>query len=124
MRAYLSFHGKALELEYALPIGRKVKKSHKFDLGTADPPTIVECKSYTWTSGGNSPSAKIRGLNEAMLHFAVAPPGYKKLLFMLRHMRGEQSLARHYVSTQGHLIGEDVEVWEFDPNSNEAEQVF
>jgi hypothetical protein len=33
---------------------------------------------------------------------------------MMRHLRGELSLAQHYVKGEGHLIGEDVEVWELD----------
>ena len=36
------------------------------------------------------------------------------VLFVLKHMRGELSLATQYVRTQGHLIGPTVEVWEFD----------
>lgn len=124
VRAFLASRGVLLQLEYPLPIGGRVKKVHRFDLGADKPPVIVECKSYTWTSGGNSPSAKIRGLNEAMLHFSVAPQGYQKFLFMLRHMRGEESLAQHYVRTQGHLIGADVEVWELDPTLSRAERAF
>jgi hypothetical protein len=53
--------GVRLEPNFSVPVGYKVKKIHRFDLGSADPPILVECKSYTWTSGGNSPSAKIRG---------------------------------------------------------------
>lgn len=42
-------------------------------------------------------------MNEAMLHFSVAPQHYRKVLFVLKHMRGDLSLANHYVRTQGHL---------------------
>ena len=120
---FLTKQGVHLRPEFGLPIGCKVKKQHKFDLGSEDPPTIVECKSYTWTSGGNSPSAKIRGLNEAMLHFSVAPPGYRKILFLLKHLRGNQSLGEHYVRSQGHLIGDDVEVWELDLEADNAKRL-
>ncbi len=102
------------------PWATEVKKDHRFDLGSDDPPILVECKSYTWTSGGNSPSAKIRSLNEAMLHFLVAPEHYRKVLFVLKHMKGELSLATHYVRTQGHLIGPGVEVWEFDLDTKQG----
>ena len=52
---------------YILPLGvANVKKNHKFDLGTGEPPIIVECKSHRWTTGGKVPSAKITVWNEAM----------------------------------------------------------
>ena len=116
--------GISLHRGFSVPVGFKIKKPHKFDLGTEDPPTLVECKSYTWTSGGNSPSAKIRGMNEVMLLFSVAPSRYRKILFVLKHLRGNVSLARHYVKTQGHLIGPDVEIWEFDLDHKRGERVF
>jgi hypothetical protein len=111
---YFSQIGVTLEPSFRVPIGYQSKKVHKFDLGSNDPAILVECKSYTWTSGGNSPSAKIRGMNEAMLHFSVAPAHFRKILFVLKHLRRELSLASHYVATQGHLIGPGVEVWELD----------
>jgi hypothetical protein len=121
--AYFAKTGITLIREFVAPVGYKVKKLHKFDLGSEAPPILVECKSYTWTAGGNSPSAKIRGLNEALLLFSVAPPNFRKILFLLKHMRKGMSLASHYVKTQGHLIGPGVEVWEFDLTTLEAVQV-
>jgi hypothetical protein len=114
----------SLQLGFNELVGYKIKKSHKFDLGSKNPPILVECKSYTWTSGGNSPSAKIRGLNEVMLLFSLAPKRYRKILFVLRHMRKDVSLATHYIKTQGHLIGPKIEIWEFDPDIKLAKQVF
>lgn len=125
--AALSFFaetGISLERGFIAPVGFKVKKSHKFDLGSESPPLLVECKSYTWTTGGNSPSAKIRGLNEVMLLFSVAPNHYRKILFLLKHLRKNVSLATHYIKTQGHLIGPNVEIWEFDLDAKRGEQVF
>ena len=113
-----------LELGFSEKVGYRIKKSHKFDLGSKKPPILVECKSYTWTSGGNSPSAKIRGLNEVMLLFSLAPKRYRKILFVLKHMRKEVSLAAHYIKTQGHLIGPNIEIWEFDLEKKHGEQVF
>jgi hypothetical protein len=83
-RLFLAGTGIVLQRDFIAPVGYKVKKSHRFDLGSEDPPILVECKSYTWTSGGNSPSAKIRGMNEVMLLFSVAPVHYRKILFVLR----------------------------------------
>jgi hypothetical protein len=117
--------GVTLTRSFVAPVGFKVKKSHKFDLGSDDPPTLVECKSYTWTAGNNSPSAKIRGINEVMLLFSVAPPQYRKILFLLKHMHARRnvSLSSHYIKNQGHLIGPDVEIWEFDMEAKTGARV-
>ena len=123
-RLFFSETGIVLEPRFCAPVGFKLKKSHEFDLGSNQPPILVECKSYTWTAGGNSPSAKIRGLNEVMLLFSVAPPGYRKILFMLKHLRKAETLSAHYIKTQGHLIGPDVEIWEFDFDRKHGERVF
>ena len=116
--------GVLLERNFSVPVGLKIKKPHRFDLGSRQPPIIVECKSYTWTLGGNSPSAKIRAFNEVMLLFSVAPNEYRKILFVLKHLRQDLSLASHYIKSQGHLIGPNVEIWEFDVSTKLAERVF
>jgi hypothetical protein len=123
-RSFFAETGVVLRAGFIAPVGSRVKKPHKFDLGSDDPPILVECKSYTWTSGGNSPSAKIRGLNEVMLLFSVAPGHYRKILFVLKHLRKDVTLAAHYIKTQGHLIGQGVEIWEFDLDKKDAERVF
>lgn len=117
---FLTLQGLTLEREYPVAVGHAVKKLHRFDLGSADPPILVECKSYTWTTGGNSPSAKIRGLNEAMLLFSVAPPEFRKLLVMLRHLRREESLATNWLRNHGHLVPPGVEIWELDVDTGEG----
>ncbi len=122
-RLYFVKTGIALQPSFEISVGFKNKKIHRFDLGSDAPPIIVECKSYTWTSGGNSPSAKIRGMNEVMLLFSVAPAHYRKILFLLKHMRREVSLAAHYVKNHGHLVGPDVEVWEFDLECGDANRL-
>jgi hypothetical protein len=123
-RLFFATTGVSLQPGFAAPVGFKVKRSHKFDLGSENPPILVECKSYTWTTGGNSPSAKIRGLNEVMLLFAVSPEHYRKILFVLKHLRRDLSLASHYVKTQGHLIGPNIEIWEFDLDRKLGAQIF
>jgi len=123
VQRFLTGEGFEVKPCFPLPVGRQRVKSHRFDLGSADPPMVVECKSYTWTSGGNSPSAKLRSLNEAMLIFSVTPPAYRKMLVMLRHLRGEVSLAQHYIRSQGHLIPMGVEVWEFDDVTEEGSRL-
>jgi hypothetical protein len=116
--------GIKLQRDFAVPVGYKVKKSHRFDLGSEDPPILVECKSLRWTVTGKPPSAKLRAINEAMLLFNVAPKRYRKVLFLLKHKRRGVSLAAHYVKNQGHLIGPGVEVWEFDLDVKTGEQIF
>jgi hypothetical protein len=123
-RLFFAETGIALQPGFSAPVGHKIKKSHKFDLGSEKPPILVECKSYTWTSGGNSPSAKIRALNEVMLLFSLAPRRYRKILFVLKHLRKDVSLAAHYIKTQGHLIRPDIEIWEFDLDKKRGERVF
>lgn len=117
--------GIVLTKNFVAPVGFVTKKDHRFDLGSEHPPILVECKSFTWTTGGNSPAAKIRGMNEVMLLFSVAPPHYRKILFLLKHVhpRRNLSLATHYIRTQDHLIGPKVEIWELDLESKQAEQI-
>ena len=126
--AHIFFEASGIKLtrDFVAPVGYKIKKNKKFDLGSEDPPILVECKSYTWTVTGRSPSAKIRGMNEAMLLFSVAPPHYRKILFVLKHLhlRSKQTLISHYIKNQGHLIGPGVEIWEFDLEANLGERVF
>lgn len=126
--AHIFFDKAGIKLRrgFVAPVGFKVKKNKVFDLGSEDPPILVECKSYKWTESGKSPSAKIRGMNEAMLVFSVAPPKYRKILFLLKHahQRSGVTLAAHYIKNQGHLIGPGVEIWEFDLDVRHGERVF
>jgi hypothetical protein len=96
---------------------------HRFDLGSENPPVLVECKSHTWTQGGNMPSAKMTVWNEAMYYFHVAPAIYRKIFFVLKHSRREQSLASYYLKTHGHLVPEGVELWEFDLETDSGERL-
>jgi hypothetical protein len=99
-------------LLYSVGVGSQ-KKQHRFDLGAENPAMLVECKSHTWTQGGNMPSAKLTVWNEAMYYFHVAPKQYRKIFFVLKHMRKEVSLAAYYLANYYHLIPEDVEIWEY-----------
>ena len=57
-RSFLGALGVHLEPNYSVPIGHAHKKGHRFDLGSSVPAVLVECKSYSWTETGKSPSAK------------------------------------------------------------------
>jgi hypothetical protein len=124
--AHLYFRRTGVELtpNFSVPVGFEVKKSHRFDLGSETPPILVECKAYTWTETGGSPSAKLYGLNEVMLVFSASPSHYRRILFVLKHMRKEVSLASYYIKRFGHLIGPNVEIWEMDLDTKLADKVY
>ena len=87
---------------------------------------LVECKDRKWLKGGKRPSATISAFNEAMLLFYLAPKGYRKILFLRRDYSPEnkESLAEYYVKSDGHLIPNGVEVWEYDDSKSLAAQVY
>lgn len=125
-RLLLASRGILVESHFSVDIGvGNTKKPHLFDLGAGEPPTIVECKSHRWTSGGNVPSAKLTVWNEAMFYFVCTPPNYRKIFFALRDVRAgsNETLVSYYLRTYSHLIPEDVEIWEYDEVENQAEIV-
>jgi len=116
-RTCLAEEGIDVQRGFAVPVGvGDVKKPRSFDLGSEDPPVLVECKSHRWTAGKNSPSAKLTVWNEAMYYFTLAPPQYRRILFVLRdYSEGRRiSLAEHYLQRFQHLVPVNVELWEFD----------
>tara|TARA_R110002096_G_scaffold257381_1_gene450740 strand:+ start:62007 stop:62489 length:483 start_codon:yes stop_codon:yes gene_type:complete len=108
----------------AVGVGGK-KKDHAFDLGSGEQKVLVECKSHRWTKGNNVPSAKITTWNEAMYYFAVAPSKYRKIMFVLRDARKStgETLAEYYVRLYSHLIPDDVELWEYDEQTDGVKRV-
>ena len=113
---YFRQKGISLQRGHSVQIGVFSKKNRQFDLGSDDPPVLVECKSHTWTRSGNVPSAKITVWNEAMYLFSLAPKRFQKVLFVLRDFneRRSESLAEYYVNNYSHLISDNVEIWEYD----------
>jgi hypothetical protein len=105
-------------------VGRS-KKLHKFDLGSASPSLIVECKSHTWTEGGNVPSAKITVWNESMYYFHISPREYRKAFFVSKDysVRREETLAGYYLRNVEHLMPDDIEFWEFDAGAKAAKRL-
>ena len=113
----LAEHGVRLESGHKVPCGLgAVRKNHAFDLGSESPKVIVECKSHTWTSGGNVPSAKMKNWAEAMFYFHMAPPDYRKIFFVERSVRPgrSESLLSYFLRTQAYMLLPDVEFWELD----------
>ncbi|MDA0994933.1 MAG: hypothetical protein O3A13_15040 [Proteobacteria bacterium] len=112
--------GISLRSDFSVKVGvSDLKKTHKFDLGSEEPPVIVECKSHRWTKGSNVPSAKMTVWNEAMYYFSFAPSQYRKILFVLRDTRATtgETLSQYYIRTYSHLIPHRVEIWEYDEAS-------
>lgn len=118
-RYFQDKRGISLRRGYPVEVGvpGKDKKERKFDLGSDDPPVLVECKSHRWTTGGNVPSAKMTVWNEVMYHFSLAPAHYRKILFVLRDFseKRQETLADYYRRIYGHLIPEGVEIVEYPP---------
>ena len=51
-REYFRQHGTTLQRNYQVPAGFSSKKPRKFDLGSGDPPVLVECKSHQGSGQG------------------------------------------------------------------------
>ena len=85
---------------------------------------LVECKKHTWTKGRNVPSAKMSVWNEAMYYFALAPQEYRKILFVLKDTRKNETLAEYYVKRYAHLIPDHTEILEYDSATKSARTVF
>lgn len=100
------------------------KKEHKFDLGSENSKVVIECKCHTWTSGNNTPSAKMSTWNEAMYYFHVCPSDYKKIFCVLKSEKKGQTLCEYYIRIHGHLIPDDVEIWEYDLATEKANLIF
>lgn len=127
VQSYLASQGINVRKDYTVEIGAGQKKRpRKFDLGSNTPKIIVECKSHSWTEGGNAPSAKMAVWNEAMYYFFLAPAEYRKLLFVLlsRFEPESETLLQYYVRRFEHLIPRGVEIWEYDETASAALPMF
>ena len=128
VRAYLGSRGIEVEPEYPVEVGvgGSRGKVRRFDWGNES--LLVECKAYDWTAGGNSPSAKLTTVNEAMLYFLAAPTSFRKMLFISatrrRPGRRPETLGEYYVRTYAHLIPGDVEVHELEPDDLAARRLW
>ena len=124
-KGFFATIGLALEPRVTVEIGVNGKKPHSFDLGCRSGMVLVECKSHTWTQGGNVPSAKMTTWDQAMYFFYAAPSGYRKIFFVLRdyNARRKESLAEYYIRTHSHLIPADVEFWEYDDTKSDANKI-
>jgi len=115
---FFSTQGLSLHENVSINIGINGTRPHSFDLGNLARKVLVECKSHTWTEGGNVPSAKMTTWDQAMYFFYAAPKGYRKIFFVLKDYsaKRQETLAEYYIRTKPHLIPTDIEIWEFDEN--------
>lgn len=95
----------AFQIEYQIPIGNP-PKMHKFDLVSDDLRYVGECKNYSWTEGGNVPSAKMGFINQAVLYLLQLPSNQKRFVVMRRDIdeKHAESLADYYYRTNHHLL--------------------
>ncbi len=125
VKLFFAQRGLNLESEFPVLIGAGAEtRQHCFDLGSAAPPVLLECKCHTWTAGGNSPSAKLTIWNEAMYFFALAPRKYRKIFAAVKDMRADLTLSQQYLRLFKHLVPPAVEIWEFDTARRTAACVF
>lgn len=123
---FLDSQGIHVRRSFPVPIGvGDIKRPRKFDLGSDTPKIVVECKSHSWTEGGNAPSAKMAVWNEAMYYFSLLPDDYRKMMFVLlsRFDPESETLLTYYIRRFSHLIPHGVEIWEFDATLGIAQPV-
>lgn len=109
---------KDFQQETAVEIGNPAKP-HKFDVVSEDKKIIIECKCYTWTEGGNVPSAKMATLDEAILYMRSVPYPATKIIAMKKdvHPRRQITLADYFCDKKAYLM-DDIQIWEFDDSYN------
>ena len=102
------------QIEYSIPIGNP-PKDHRFDLVSENRMYIGECKNYSWTEGGNVPSAKMAFVNEAVFYLQHLSTDKKKFVVMRRDFdkKRAETLSDYYYRTYKHLL-DDVFIIEID----------
>jgi len=92
-------------IEYPVPIGDPPKE-HRFDLVSDDQQYVGECKNYSWTEGGNVPSAKIGFINESVFYLQHLPKEKKRFVILRKdvNIKHKESLAEYYYRINRHLL--------------------
>jgi hypothetical protein len=108
-RAIAKTLGKDVETEVSLPVGSP-SRPHKFDMATPDGAYVGEAKALSWTSGNNTPSAKIATVKEALQFLHALPPETKTFVVMQRQVRpsNPETLTDYFVRLHGHWLGATV----------------
>lgn len=127
-KIFQNYCQKILKAEFGRDIESEVRftltdgRSHKFDLATSDRAIVAECKAYTWTSGGNIPSAKITHLKESVDYLNNLPPSIKALLLIKRdpHPVRRETIGSYFVRLNKEIL-KNVNVIEVSETKNEIE---
>ncbi len=100
--------------EAAIEIGSP-PRPHNFDCASSDRSIVVECKCYTWTIGGNAPSAKLAQFDEALLYMSFLPEQTMKIIAVSKAetSRPGLTLADYIYQRKGNLM-RDVLLYEID----------
>lgn len=93
------------QIEHSIPIGNP-PKNHKFDLVSDNGLYIGECKNYSWTEGGNVPSAKMGFINEAVFYLQHIPSDRFRFVVLRRDLSNNriEPLADYYYRMNKHLL--------------------
>ena len=93
------------QTEHPIPIGNP-PKNHKFDLVSDNGKYVGECKNYSWTEGGNVPSAKMGFINEAVFYLQHLPSDKYRFVVLRRDIDNKhtETLADYYYRTNKHLL--------------------
>lgn len=95
-----------LEPDVQLLIGDP-PRPHAFDLASKERDLVGECKAYTWTAGGNTPSARITALIEAATYLQRLPSATQTFIVMKRDVRPgkKETLAEYFARLNDSLLG-------------------
>jgi len=92
------------KIEHKIKIGDPLKE-HKFDLVSNDLGYVGESKNYSWTKGGNIPSAKMAHINEAVFYLHHILQEKKRFIVMRKDVnKKNESLAEYYYRVNRHLL--------------------
>ncbi len=107
--------GQQFKRNESLMIGQG--KFHKFDWVSSDGNIVVECKNYTWTKSGNSPSAKFATLVETLFYFSRIKANRKILVMRESLNSNAASLVDTFVDRYEGIL-DDVEIWKYNIETN------
>jgi hypothetical protein len=95
----------------------------RFDLGSENPPGPGRMQIAYVDTRRQYAEREDDSFGTRRCIFHVALELYRKIFFVLKHFRKEQSLAAYYLKTHGHLVPPGVELWEYDLESSSAERL-
>ena len=103
--------GQEFSPEFPYPIGTP-PRPHRFDLVSEDRRIVVECKCYTWTSGGKTPQGKISTLIEALYYMSFLPETGIRIIAINKAITPgkTETLAAYFFRTYRHLL-RAVQLW-------------